>query len=207
MAEPLIFRALTALLLITFVAHRAFYTRKYPAPESDTVDILRPGIAERLASALSVVALASTAVYVLFPAWLGWASLPLPTWLRWLGVAIALGGFGLLELSHRALGREWSDRPRLTRAPLLVQSGPYRWIRHPIYAAFLLILCSTLLITANWLVGLTWITSVAIDAAARIRFEEARLSAHFGQAYESYAARTGRLVPRVRRDRLDSTRA
>jgi protein-S-isoprenylcysteine O-methyltransferase Ste14 len=79
----------------------------------------------------------------------------------------------------------------------LVQSGPYHWIRHPIYASFLLILGSTLLISANALVGLAWIGSVGIDAAVRIRYEETRMSARFGEAYVAYAARTGRLFPRL----------
>lgn len=199
MTEPLVFRVLTALLLIAFVAHRAYYTRKFPPPESDTLEKLQPGTAARVASVLSLVALAATAIYVVSPGWLAWASLPLPLWFRWLGVGVALGGFALLEGSHRALGHEWSDQPRLTQSQRLVQSGPYRWIRHPIYAAFLLILGSTLPITANWLVGLSWIASVAIDAAVRIRFEEARLRDRFGQAYRAYAAHTGRILPRLRR--------
>jgi protein-S-isoprenylcysteine O-methyltransferase Ste14 len=69
-------------------------------------------------------------------------------------VGVALAGFALLEWSHRSLGAEWSEQPRLTQSQRLVQSGPYRWVRHPIYCSFLLILGSTLLISANALVGL-----------------------------------------------------
>jgi len=197
MLEPSIFRFLTAALLIAFVAHRAYYTRKFPPPEAATVDKLQPGSASRLASLLSIVALAATAVYVIDPRWIAWASLPLPLWCRWFGVGLAIVGFGLLEWSHRSLGREWSDQPRLTQSQRLVQSGPYHWIRHPIYTSFLLILGSTLLITANWFVGLAWIASVAIDTTVRVRYEEALMSARFNEEYQDYASRTGRLFPRL----------
>jgi protein-S-isoprenylcysteine O-methyltransferase Ste14 len=197
MTEPPIFRFLAAALLIAFVAHRAYYTRKFPPSEAATVDKLQPGLAARLASILSILALAASAAYVIDPSWIAWAALPLPLWSRWIGVVLALAGFALLEWSHRALGREWSEQPRLTQSQRLVQSGPYHWVRHPIYTSFLVILGSTLLITANWLVGLLWITSVAIDTAVRIRYEEALMSARFDDEYRVYAARTGRLFPRL----------
>jgi protein-S-isoprenylcysteine O-methyltransferase Ste14 len=197
MTEPVLYRFLVASLLIVFVAHRRYYTRKFPPSEAATVDKLRPGVASRIGSALSIVALVATVVYVVNPAWIAWAALPLPPWVRWLGVGTALAGFGLLEWSHRALGQEWSEQPRVTQSQRLIQSGPYRWIRHPIYASFLLILGSTLLISANALVGLAWIGSVAIDAVVRIRYEETRMSARFGDEYRLYTSRTGRLFPRL----------
>ena len=197
--EPIVFRAATVLVLLAFVVHRAYYTRKYPPPESETVDKLKPGLVTRLSSALSVLALIATAIYVVAPARIAWASLPLPTWLRAVGLVLAGAGFALLEWSHRSLGREWSDQPRLTQSQRLVEGGPYRWIRHPIYASFLLILGSTLLLSANWLVGLAWIMSVGLEVEARIGFEEDRMASHFGDDYRAYAARTGRLFPRLRR--------
>jgi protein-S-isoprenylcysteine O-methyltransferase Ste14 len=201
MTEPPIFRFLTAALLIAFLAHRAYYTRKFPPPEAATVDKLRPGLASRVAEVLSILALGASAIYVIDPRWIAWASLPIPSWTRWFGVGLALSGFALLEWSHRSLGREWSEQPRLTQSQRLVQSGPYRWVRNPIYSSFLLILGSTLLISANWLVGLLWIASVGLDTAIRIRYEEAMMGARFGDEYRAYAARTGRLFPRLWRRR------
>ena len=201
MTEPAIFRFLTAAILIGFVAHRAYYTRKYPPSDAATVDKLRPSLASRLASILSFAALAATAIYVIDPRWIAWASLPLPLWSRWFGVGVAIVGFGLLEWAHHSLGREWSDQPRLTQSQRLVQSGPYHWIRHPIYTSFTLILGSTLLITATWLVGLAWIASMAIEFTVRIRYEETLMSARFGEEYRDYSSRTGRLFPRLWRRR------
>jgi protein-S-isoprenylcysteine O-methyltransferase Ste14 len=106
-------------------------------------------------------------------------------------------GFGLLQWSHSALGKNWSDQPRILAGQKLISEGPYRWVRHPIYTAFLMILGSTLLITANWFIGGMWILNTGIDIRARIQFEEARLLVHFGQAYREYSARTGALLPRI----------
>ena len=79
----------------------------------------------------------------------------------------------------------------------MVASGPYRWVRHPIYAAFLLILGSLLLISANWCIGGLWIGMTGLDIASRIRTEEAMMVSRFGAPYRAYLRRTGRLTPRL----------
>jgi protein-S-isoprenylcysteine O-methyltransferase Ste14 len=108
-----------------------------------------------------------------------------------------LAGFVLLQWSQVSLGANWSDIPRFLEGQDLVTRGPYRWIRHPIYSAFLLILGSLLLITANWFVGLLWIAMTGLDVAARMRAEEAMMVGHFGEPYQAYLRRTGRLLPRL----------
>ena len=77
-----------------------------------------------------------------------------------------------------------------------MQNGPYKWIRHPIYAGFLLILGSTLLISSNWLAGGAWISSVALDGAVRMRYEEQAMLQRFGAEYQEYKRRTGAILPR-----------
>ena len=79
----------------------------------------------------------------------------------------------------------------------LVRSGPYRWVRHPIYTDFLLILGSPLLIAANWFVGGLWTTMVILDVSPRLRQEEALLLDHFGDANLAYMQTTGRLFPKL----------
>jgi len=79
----------------------------------------------------------------------------------------------------------------------LVTSGAYRYIRHPIYSAVLLIQSSTLLISSNWLVGLPWIAMTVIELGSRIKFEEALMIEFFGDEYRSYMKKTGCLAPRL----------
>lgn len=197
MTEPLLFRILVVLLMIAFILHRGYYSRKYPSSEDETTDELSSSRGSTFSAIIFVLALIATLVYIIFPNLVSWASIQLPAWVRWLGVGIAVAGFLLLEWSHRALGRNWSDQPRITETQQLVQSGPYRWIRHPIYTSFLLILGSTLLITANWFVGGLWIAAVSSDGLIRIRYEEAAMLKKFGDDYIDYQRRTGLILPRI----------
>lgn len=198
MNPELLSRMSLFLLLVVFIVNRAYYTNIHSHSEEDigrARQINSP--TNRLAGLLNLLALLAAAVYLVVPNWLAWAALPFPFWLRWIGVGLALFGFALLQWSHASLSRNWSDAPRLLRGQTLVTGGPYQWVRHPIYSAFLLILGAPLLITANWLVGLLWIVPTALDVASRIRFEEAILSEKFGNDYRLYMARTGRLLPRL----------
>lgn len=157
----------------------------------------KPGRATQIANLLALPALLSTVIYVIAPARMSWSALRIPTWLRWLGVGVALSGFALLQWSQETLGKNWSDAPRLVEGQEMIASGPYRWIRHPIYAAFLLILGSLLLISANWFVGGMWIGMTGLDVASRIRTEEAMMAGQFEERYRAYMRRTGQLVPRL----------
>ena len=63
------------------------------------------------------------------------------------------------------------------------------------YTAFLAFAAGLLFLTANWLVGLSYITSVAVVVFSRLTPEEDMMGARFGQEYDTYRARTGALVP------------
>ena len=195
--EEFQFRLALVCLLLAFVAHRGYYTSRARRADAAVVEQPAPGRLSRIAGLLTVPALLSTLAYILNPTWMAWSALPLPIWLRWLGVGLALVGFVLLHWSQLSLGKNWSDHPRLLAGQEMVVHGPYRWIRHPIYAAFLLILESTLLITANWFIGLSWILMTGLDVAERIRTEEAMLQNQFGEPYQVYMQSTGRLFPRL----------
>jgi len=197
MTNELPFRILLFALLALFIAHRGYYSHKYSPTENSTLKKREAQLTAKLANLLSLPALLATLLYIVIPGWMEWASLALPVWLRWSGVGMALLGFALLQWSHRALDKNWSDQPRLIREQNLITTGPYRWIRHPIYTAFLLILGSTLFLTANWFVGLFWLGSAGLDILSRIQFEEAVLIEHFGEPYRAYMKRTGRLWPRL----------
>ncbi len=197
MAEDGVFRLIQALVFIAFIANRAYYNRKYPPAEEDTIEKQSEGTLTKIANSLSLVALILLLVYLIVPKYLSWASLPLPTWVRWIGVFLTLDGFALLYWSHAALGKNWSDQPRISQDQRFVSNGPYRWVRHPIYTAFVAILGSTLLITANWLVGGLWLFITIVDILSRIKFEEEKMLEQFGDEYEAYLQRTGALIPRL----------
>lgn len=195
METPTIFRILLPVLLLAFAVHRGYYVRKH-GPEHDSLKQRQEGLASRLAGLLGLIGFLAVLVYAIRPGWLAWASLPFPPWLRWSGVGLALSGFGLLQWAQNTLGKHWSDRPRMQKEQSLVTDGPYRFIRHPIYTAFLLILGSTLFISANWLIGIAWLGMTALEVASRIHFEEDLMLEYFGQSYRDYQKHTGRLFPK-----------
>lgn len=191
-----VFRIVLPGLIIAFVTHRGYYIRKH-GKEENTLKKRAEGWVSKLAGILGLAGFVAILAYVIQPDWLSWATLSLPLWLRWTGVGIALLGFALLQWAQNTLGKSWSDAPRMIREQSLVTSGPYQFIRHPIYAAFILILGSTLLVSANWFIGLTWIGMTALEIASRIGFEETLMLEYFGEQYREYMKRTGRLLPRL----------
>ena len=112
-------------------------------------------------------------------------------------MGIAILGFVVLQWAQTTLGKNWSDTPRMLKEQTLITSGPYHFVRHPIYTAFLLILGSTFLISANWMIGLAWIGMVVLEIASRIQFEESLMIEYFGDQYREYMKKTGRLFPRI----------
>lgn len=98
--------------------------------------------------------------------------------------------------SHRILGNHWSGDLETKADHRVVHSGPYRWIRHPLYSSYLFIAVGLLLTTGNWLVsGLVFSYFSAV--AARSWKEEEMLSARLGEDYAEYRRRTGRFLPKV----------
>ena len=191
-----IYRIILLALIFGFAMHRGYYVRKH-GREENTLKKREEGLASKIAGVLGLVGFLAVTLYVIDPNWLSWSSLPLPLWLRWTGVGVALLGFALLQWAQNTLGKNWSDTPRMMKEQSLITSGPYQFIRHPIYTAFILILGSTLLISANWLMGFAWLGMTLLEVTSRIGFEEGLMLEYFGDQYRQYMQRTGRLLPRL----------
>jgi len=192
-----IFRILVPAILIAFAVHRGYYVRNHSQPEEATLKKREEGLASKISGLLGLLGFLSVIASVIDPGWLAFANLAIPLWLRWGGLGVALAGFALLQWAQVTLGKSWSDTPRMMPEQTLITSGPYEFIRHPIYTAFLLILGSTLLISANWLIGLTWLGMTLLEVVSRIRFEEALMLEFFGRQYQEYMKKTGLLFPRL----------
>ena len=80
-------------------------------------------------------------------------------------------------------------------AAMLVTYGPYAWVRHPFYAAFLLaLLAACAAVPSVVTCGCAALGALQLHRTA-VR-EEQRLHVQFGAAYERYTASTGRFIPR-----------
>jgi protein-S-isoprenylcysteine O-methyltransferase Ste14 len=135
-------------------------------------------------------------VYLIYPPAISWAILPLPAWLRWLGVAGGITSALLLAWMFRSLGMNITDSVSTRRNHNLVTEGPYRWVRHPLYTFGGLLFLSISMIMSTWLVPLLGIPTYVL-LINRTSIEEKQLQDRFGEEYLEYSQRTGRFLPRL----------
>lgn len=136
----------------------------------------------------------STLAYLLSPSFVEWASVPLPVWVRWSGVAAGLFCSLLMYWTLSSLGRNLTDTVVTRAEATLVTHGPYRWVRHPFYFTAAMLMAAVTVLTANWLIGLASLIVLAL-LAIRTPKEEQMLIERFGQPYRDYMAKTGRFIP------------
>jgi protein-S-isoprenylcysteine O-methyltransferase Ste14 len=129
------------------------------------------------------------------PAWWPKLDLPLPSWLRWAGIALGLASLGLWTWTHVALGTLWSAQLQLRANHRLVTSGPFSQIRHPMYTAMLVWATSLGFVIANC-VPIIFVVGAAAIFVARVPREEQMMIEQFGDEYREYMKRTGRFLPK-----------
>jgi len=113
----------------------------------------------------------------------------------WLGFGLVLAGWGVRLWAQRALGRFFTGEVAAQRDHRLIQTGPYRWVRHPAYLGGLLATVGFGLLLSTWLGALISSALLIWAYAARVPREEALLAAQLGDAYRAYAMRTKRFIP------------
>jgi protein-S-isoprenylcysteine O-methyltransferase len=84
----------------------------------------------------------------------------------------------------------------------IIQTGPYRFIRHPGYTGAFMIFAASCFLLHSWAAGVVASISLALAFQRRIRLEESLLRENFPE-YTAYAARIGALVPRILRPKLN----
>jgi protein-S-isoprenylcysteine O-methyltransferase Ste14 len=140
---------------------------------------------------------ASLVAYVIEPRWMAWSSFVVPPAVRWAAAALAVAVLPVLAWVFRHLGRNVSETVLTKEGQTLVTTGPYAWVRHPLYAAAGALLLAVGLVAANgFLLGLAGCTMAAVRYLVVPR-EERELAARFGAAYEAYRSRTGVFFPRM----------
>lgn len=117
--------------------------------------------------------------------------------LAWLGGATFASALWLFRRTHKELGRNWSVTLEIRDRHALVTNGVYRRIRHPMYAAFWLWAVAQALLLPNWVAGPAGLVGFGTLFLLRVGREERLMEQTFGDEYRQYAARTGRIIPRI----------
>jgi protein-S-isoprenylcysteine O-methyltransferase Ste14 len=116
--------------------------------------------------------------------------------------SIAVLGWGIVFLrvpvkfwAARTLDRYWSPQIEIRNDHQLITSGPYRYIRHPVYFAAILDMVAVPLITGAYYTLATMSLALLVAILCRMYIEEQVLLRKFGASYEQYQRETFALVP------------
>ncbi len=118
-------------------------------------------------------------------------------WAQIIGLALIIAALLLRLWTRRAIKEQYSGHVQVTEKHQLIQTGPYRCIRHPGYAAYFLMALG-ICIGYSSLIGLIAIPVLMVPGFAyRMNVEENLLAQSFGEKYQAYASKTKRIVPGV----------
>lgn len=159
----------------------------------------RKGAIEKFSLLLVFTGFTTVPALYLFTPWFDVADFTVDPRLGWLGALVGATGVILLWMTHRDLGREFSQTLELKEDHRLVTTGLYSRIRHPMYTAIFLVAIAQLLLIGNVVVAPAFLIGFTILYLARIGHEEQMMLEHFGKAYHDYCLRTHRLFPALRK--------
>jgi len=187
-----VFRGMFALSGVAMLCIRVYYQRR-ARQGSGAVTIREKGW-----SLAALTTLVFGAEYIFFPGAFAWAYAKYPEGLRWLGALALTVGITLLGVSHHHLGKSFHSFVVTKEGQTFVDSGPYRWIRHPIYTAFIINYIGGGLLAGSWVLTFVPVLLYGVLVALRVKNEEQAMLDQFGPVYADYMQRTGRFLPPVR---------
>jgi protein-S-isoprenylcysteine O-methyltransferase Ste14 len=181
----------TLLLAMTFYGQDIYLIRRF---DPDRV----AGSARSWSWTLFAMVLAAVVVLqpVLWPELGLYTSSALGLMMQLLGLLLMTGGLALHWWARLHLRQFFGERVEFQPGQWLVESGPYAYVRHPIYTAFFLCVTGLLLVNPA-LTTLLVVLYFLADFSRAARQEEALLRAEL-PGYEAYMHRTSRYVPRLR---------
>lgn len=125
------------------------------------------------------------------------ASAPFRTGLFYPGLALFILGLALTMWAYRTLGKFFSLVVQVQTDHRVVDTGPYRFVRHPGYAGVLLGFLGLGLAVQSWAALVVMAVATPAALAYRLRLEEQFLVTELGDEYVRYAGRTKRLIPYI----------
>jgi len=126
-----------------------------------------------------------------------WQRQPQP-WQIALAIVFFSLGILLSWTSTRALGRQWRIDAGLSSDHQLIMSGPYRFVRHPIYTSMLCVLLATGFVVTPLPLFLLAIVVFLIGTEIRVRIEDKLLASQFGEKFQQYQRSVPAYIPFVK---------
>lgn len=129
------------------------------------------------------------------------AIVAVPGWMAWpvaiLALSIGVLSAWLVIAAARRLGKQWALAARVVEDHTLIEDGPYRFVRNPIYTGMYGMLLATGLVVSRWIPVLIATIFFAIGTWIRIRGEERLLRGVFGSRFDDYARRVPAVIPGI----------
>ena len=192
-----IFRILAGLILITGMGISGHFRRKADRKTGEKVSRKADGTAMMTIIRIAGLILwFSPIVYLLNPTWMAWSKIGLSEWMRWLGVGIGiLCTLGIYWL-FSSIGSGITPTSATREEHKLVTSGPYRWVRHPLYSVGSSMFVAFGMMADNWFIAALGVFTFIL-MAIRTPKEEANLIEKFGDEYREYMKHTGSFLPKI----------
>ncbi|MGA8036023.1 MAG: isoprenylcysteine carboxylmethyltransferase family protein [Candidatus Acidiferrales bacterium] len=116
-------------------------------------------------------------------------------WIQWTGAGLTLAGVLFAIWARISLGRNWSAEVQIKQDHQLIRTGPYNYIRHPIYTGVLLGLLGNTVAIGEVRGALAYVV-IVIGFIRKAKKEEMFLAGQFGSAFKEHRRRTGFFLPR-----------
>ena len=194
--KPDVFHTIFIVSFLSFIGIRLYYHRR-ARQEGGRMNARDTRFSILLRLVLAIPLAGFLVAYIIRPAILAWAEIPLPEWVPWLGAVMVVVSFPLLIWVHQALGANFNTVLGVRDRHTLVTRGPYHLVRHPMYGVLFLFMVGLLLLTGNLLIGGAFLAGLLGTVGTRVAKEEAILEEEYGEEYRLYKARTGRFLPRL----------
>lgn len=192
-----IFRILAAVILLSGMGISSYFRIKADKETGEKISRKVDGsVMMNIIKFGGLILWLSPFVYLLNPQWMAWSKLGLPEWIRFLGIGIAIVNDVLLYWLFSSIGSGISPTSATRKEHKLSTSGPYRWVRHPLYTIGSMLFISFGMMADNWFIAALGILAF-IAMAKRTPLEEANLIEKFGDEYREYMKRTGRFFPKL----------
>jgi protein-S-isoprenylcysteine O-methyltransferase Ste14 len=134
-------------------------------------------------------------IYV-FSTWFAFFDYDLPKWVSIPATLLYSFGVWLFFRAHADLGKYWSPGLEIKEDHKLITTGVFKWVRHPMYAAFVAIAAAQIFMLQNWIIGPAFLVSAIPFYLHRVKREEKMLINKFGSEYLDYMNCTGEVIPK-----------
>ncbi|MCB2179555.1 isoprenylcysteine carboxylmethyltransferase family protein [bacterium] len=198
MSTDNIFRLLIFLLMVSSFGISGYFRKQADQHDKKTTFVEENQTLLTIRNIGAILMYGSILLYLIYPPILGWATFEqIPLSIRWIALSIMLLCLFAFYWLFSSLGNNITPTVSIREEHQLVTSGPYRWIRHPLYTFGLINILALAIAAANWLIfGLALLTFIPL--ALRTPLEEKRLLETFGEKYQNYMEQTGRYIPKFK---------